>query len=365
MSEHDAKGPEAGPAMDDASAIRKGEELDLAKLAPYLTAHVEGLAGPLEVRQFPRGHSNLTYLVRAGDRELVLRRPPFGSKVKTAHDMGREYRILEKLHAVYPRAPRPLASCDDEAVIGARFYVMERIRGVILRKDLPAGMTLSPAGAARLDEALIDALAELHALDYEKAGLGDLGKPEGYVERQVSGWTRRYEASKTDEVADIVEVARWLEVNRPGESGAILLHNDFKFDNVVLDPEDPSRIIGVLDWEMSTLGDPLMDLGTSLSYWLEAGDDDELQQIRWAPTTLPGSLTRRQLADRYSERTGRSTAGIVYYYVFGLFKTAVVLQQIYYRFKQGLTKDPRFGALGLGVRVLAQTAARASRSGEL
>ena len=353
------------PAMDDASKIREGEELDASRLEPYLCAHIPGLEGPLEVRQFPRGHSNLTYLVRMGDREMVLRRPPFGSKVKTAHDMGREHRILEKLHAVFPRAPRPLAYCDDESVLGAKFYVMERIRGVILRKDLPAGMTLSPECARRLDEALVDTLAELHALDYDKAGLGDLGRPEGYVERQVSGWTRRYEASKTDEIPDVAWVARWLDEHRPAESGAVLLHNDFKFDNVVLGPGDPASVIGVLDWEMSTLGDPLMDLGTTLGYWLEAGDDPMLQQIRWAPTTLPGSLTRRQLADRYTERTGRSTSNIVYYYCFGLFKTAVVLQQIYFRYKQGLTKDPRFGALGLAVRVLSETAARAAQRGAL
>lgn len=349
--------------LDESRDPRAGEELPVEALAAYLK-QAAGIDGPLRVTQFPSGHSNLTYLVEAGDRQLVLRRPPFGSKVKTAHDMGREHRILTALSGVYP-CPKPVAYCEDESVMGARFYLMERIRGVIVRKDLPKGMTLSPGDVGKLDTELVDKLADLHAIDADAVGLGDLGKPEGYVERQVTGWTKRYEGSKTDEVAAVDAIARWLAERIPKESGATLIHNDYKLDNVVLAPDEPTKIIGVLDWEMSTLGDPLMDLGTALSYWLEPGDNEMMQMIRWAPTTLPGSLSRRQLADRYGERTGRDVSNAVYYYCFGLFKTAVVLQQIYYRYKQGLTKDARFAQLGMAVAVLSNAAVEAAEANRL
>ncbi len=344
--------------VDRPRSIRKGEELDLEPLAAYLRQHIPEIRDHAEVsvEQFPSGHSNLTYLVRAGGREYVLRRPPFGSKVKTAHDMGREHRILSKLHAVYPLAPEPLVYCDDESVLGAKFYVMRRIQGIILRKKLPEGLSMSPEQLRRLDESLIDNLAVLHGLDYEKAGLGDLGKPAGYIERQVTGWTKRYYASQTDEIESVVRVAEWLAETMPAESGAALIHNDYKLDNVVLDPADPTRIIGVLDWEMSTLGDPLMDLGTSLSYWIEAGDGDAALSVAMGPTAEPGSMTRRELADRYAEKTGRDISNIQWFYCFGLFKTAVVLQQIYYRYKQGLTKDERFAPLILLVELLCNRA---------
>ena len=350
--------------IDAPSAPREGETLDGAKLEAYLHGAVAGFAGPITVAQFPKGHSNLTYLVTSPTHELVLRRPPFGSKVKSAHDMGREHRILSRLAGHYP-APKPLALCEDEAVLGATFYVMERTRGVILRKDLPPDLALSPADVRRLDEGLIDRLVELHALPYAAIGLGDLGKPEGYVERQIAGWTKRYAASRTDDVPAVDEVAAWLEAHRPPDVAPTLIHNDFKLDNVVLAPDDPTRIIAVLDWEMSTIGDPLMDLGTTLSYWLDPDDDDALQTIRWAPTTVAGSLTRRELAARYAERSGRDLTNVLFYYAFGLFKTSVVLQQIYYRYKQGLTKDPRFGALILGVHVLATTASQAIARGTI
>ncbi|MCC6213611.1 MAG: phosphotransferase family protein [Polyangiaceae bacterium] len=352
---------------DRPRAVRSGEELDVGRLAGYLRGALPELAdaADLTVEQFPSGHSNLTYLVRAGAREYVLRRPPFGSRVKTAHDMGREYRILSRLSAVYPKAPRPLVHCEDEGVMGAPFYLMRRLHGIILRKHPPAGFDTSPARIRAIHEALVDGLAELHAVDYAAAGLADLGKPVGYVERQVTGWTKRWEGSKTDPIESVEEAARWLAAHLPGESGAALVHNDFKLDNVVLDPDDPTRIVGVLDWEMSTLGDPLMDLGTTLSYWVEATDDESRQALLWGPTALPGSLTRRELAARYGERSQRDVSNAVYYYVFGLFKTAVVLQQIYYRDRQGLTKDERFAPLIFGVGVLGNAAVDAIGRGEL
>jgi aminoglycoside phosphotransferase (APT) family kinase protein len=365
MSEQASGGQGAGGVRDEATGVRSGEGLDLDRLGPYLEAHLDGVQGPIEIRQFPRGHSNLTYLLRAGDRELVLRRPPFGSKVKTAHDMGREFRILSRLSAVYPAAPRPLHLCEDESVLGAPFYVMQRIEGLILRKDLPRGLTMSPEQIRALHLGLVDTQAELHGLDLAAAGLADLGKPEGYVERQVTGWTKRYEGSKTDDLPVVERVASWLASHLPASQGAALIHNDFKLDNVVLSPDDPTKIIGVLDWEMATLGDPLMDLGTSLAYWVNTADDEVRQAVRWGPTTVPGSLTRAEIVERYAARTGRDLGQIAFYYAFGLFKNAVVLQQIYYRYRQGLTKDERFAQLGIPINILMNMADEAIQQGKI
>lgn len=341
----------------------------MARLGAFLDEQLpgEGEGDGLVVEQFPGGHSNLTYLVRHRGRELVLRRPPVGSKVATAHDMGREVRVLSALSRVWPKAPRPLVHCEDEAVLGCRFYVMERLRGVIVRGEGPSssggGATLTPEVARRMCEALVDGLAELHAVDYEAAGLGGLGHPEGYVERQVRGWTERYQGSRTDDLPVIDEVGAWLAAHLPRSGAPTLLHNDYKFDNLVLDPTDLGRILGVLDWEMATVGDPLMDLGTTLAYWTEAGDAAPLRALRFGPTTRPGMMTRAEVAARYAERTGRSVDEVVFYFAFGSFKTAVVGQQIYYRWKQGLTRDPRFAGLIEAVRLLGEQAARAIERG--
>jgi aminoglycoside phosphotransferase (APT) family kinase protein len=344
--------------IDRPKEIRQGEELDVGRLTAFLKSQVLELAGisAVTVKQFPSGHSNLTYLVEANGREYVLRRPPFGSKVKSAHDMGREYRILSKLHGAYPLAPEPVAFCEDEAVIGANFYVMRRLQGIILRKELPAGLTLPAETLRTLHLNLVDNLARIHSIDYAKAGLGDLGKPQGYVERQVTGWTKRYTDSQTDDIPAVTEVAKWLADHLPKESGSSLIHNDYKLDNVVLDANDITKIVGVLDWEMSTLGDPLMDLGTFLGYWVEPGDDDAMQVMKWGPTTAPGALTRKEIVDRYERTTNKAVDNAVFYYVFGMFKTAVVVQQIYYRYKQGLTKDERFAIMIMGVHALSSKA---------
>jgi aminoglycoside phosphotransferase (APT) family kinase protein len=354
-------------ALDEPRKVRKGEELDAEKLSAWLRAHVPELAGvgAIEIEQFPSGHSNLTYFLRGGEGGYVLRRPPFGSKVKSAHDMGREYRVLSRLHAAFEPAPEPLAYCEDESVIGSKFYLMRRVHGIILRKDLPSGLELGPAQLGELCRNLVDNLVRLHAVDYRKAGLADLGKPEGYVERQVRGWTERYTGSQTDEIESVIQVAKWLAERMPKDNPATLIHNDYKLDNVVLDPKQPTRIIGVLDWEMSTLGDPLMDLGTTLSYWVEADDPPQIQVVRWGPTALPGALTRAELAARYAEQSGRDVSNALFYYCFGLFKTAVVIQQIYYRYKQGLTKDERFAPLIHGVRILCDRAAQAIELGRI
>ena len=358
--------PASASAVEDhPRTVRSAEALDGFALGAYVARE---LGGPdvVSVEQFPGGHSNLTYLVRHGANEYVLRRPPFGSKVKTAHDMGREVAVLSKLAPVWSLAPKVLAYCPDDSVLGAPFYLMERRRGVILRKEVPSGLSIEPEAASRLCELLVDALAGLHGIDYVAAGLGEFGKPAGYVERQVRGWTERYAGSQTDEIATVSSVATWLEANRPADGSPRLIHNDFKFDNLIFD-RSLTKITGILDWEMSTVGDPLMDLGTSLGYWVQPDDPPALQLIRFGLTTIPGMWTRDELAKRYLQATGRTTSpsSLVFYYAFGLFKTAVVAQQIYYRFAKGLTKDPRFAAFIHGVRALSAQAQWAIDRGRL
>jgi aminoglycoside phosphotransferase (APT) family kinase protein len=351
--------------LDHTVPVRAGEELPVADLDAYLRCHLPDVSGPLVVEQFPRGHSNLTYLLRLDENELVLRRAPFGNPVKTAHDMAREYRVLSKLWAVYPAAPRPVLFCDDPGVMDVSFYVMERRRGVILRQQLPPGLTIDPPTARRLSTALIDSLAHLHSLDYRAAGLGDLGKPEGYVARQVAGWAERYAKARTDDLPAMDRAARWLAGRLPRETGSALIHNDFKYDNLVLDPEDLTRVVAVLDWEMATVGDPFMDLGTTLGYWVEADDPPPLRLAATGPTALPGSLTRRELVARYAEQTGRDVTDVLFYYVFGLYKIAVIVQQIYARYVRGHTRDARFARLNELVTVLAEQADRAVDNGRL
>ncbi|MGE3314500.1 MAG: phosphotransferase family protein [Planctomycetaceae bacterium] len=351
--------------IDQSTSVREGEQLDAARLGEFLAAHISGVQLPLVVEQFPQGFSNLTYLVRAGDQEFVLRRPPFGNRVKSAHDMGREYNVLSKLHKVYELAPKPLAYTDDESVLGAPFYVMERRRGVILRKSLPRGTNVEPETLRTLGLNAIDNLARLHTLDYAAAGLADLGKPSGYVERQVSGWASRYEKAQTDDVPAMFATIEWLKQNQPAESGAALIHNDYKYDNLILDPNDLTRIIAVLDWEMCTIGDPLMDLGATLAYWVEEGDDASLTSFVAGPTNLPGSPKRSELIDRYREQTGRDLSNILFYYCFGLFKLAVIIQQIYYRYAAGHTQDPRFAHLNKVVFNLGRAAVRAIEIGRV
>jgi aminoglycoside phosphotransferase (APT) family kinase protein len=362
MNAADAK---PGSLLDQPQSVRRGEELDAQKLEAYLKAGLPELSGPLVIEQFPKGYSNLTYLLRAGNRELVLRRPPFGAKIKTAHDMGREYRILSHICGVYPKAPRPLLYCEEESVLGAPFYVMERVQGIILRAQPPQGLELPPQLMRRLSESFIESLVEIHAIDYAAAGLADLGKPAGYVVRQVEGWTRRYQNARTDDITAMDHVAGWLRDHMPGESGACLIHNDYKYDNLVLDPADLSRINACLDWEMATLGDPLMDLGSTLGYWVDATDPEEWRQQSFGVTTLPGNLNREQLLEYYTVRSRRKAEQAVFYYAYGLFKIAVIVQQIYSRYKQGFTQDERFKRLIHTVRAASRTAVLAIEKGRI
>ncbi len=347
------------------SPIRTGEELPIDALTKYFQQHLPGAEGTLTIEQFPHGHSNLTYLLRLGTKELVLRRSPFGNQVASAHDMGREYRILSRLSSIYPAAPRPELYCEDLSILGVPFYVMERRHGLILRKTLPAGLQIDPELARRMSCSLIDNLAALHAIDYQNAGLADLGKPEGYVQRQVAGWTKRYAQAQTSVVPSMDRLAGWLNKSIPSETGVAVIHNDFKYDNVMLDANDLTKIVAVLDWEMATIGDPLMDLGTSLGYWVEATDPMPLQKSAFGPTALPGSLTRREIVDRYQKQTGKTVPNVTFYYCFGLFKLAVIVQQIYARFARGFTADPRFAHLDQLVLILGAQSDRTIESGSI
>ena len=349
---------------DQAGTVRAGEELDLAKLVPFLQEHF-GHGRPVSVEQFPNGHSNLTYLVRMGSREIVLRRPPFGSKVRSAHDMAREYRVLSKLHGAYPAAPKAILYCDDPSILNAPFYLMEPILGMILRRDPPPGVPFPPQTARQLSEAFLDNLARLHRLDYAAIGLADLGKPQGYLERQVKGWIERYHNSKTHDLPEVERISAWLTDRMPLTHETALIHNDYKYDNVVLDRGDATKIVGVLDWEMCTLGDPLTDLGTSLAYWTDPQDPEEFQEIRSAPTTLPGTLTRAQLVERYAAATGFDPGDIRFYLTFARFKVAVIIQQIYYRYAQGLTQDERFAEMPKRIHALLRASWHCAESGTI
>ncbi|MDM7923710.1 MAG: phosphotransferase family protein [Pyrinomonadaceae bacterium] len=351
--------------MAETTKIREGEELDTDRLGSYLHARLDSNNHPIAIEQFPAGSSNLTYLVKAGGEELVLRRPPFGNVVKTAHDMRREFDVLSKLSAVYSPAPKPILFCDDTEVIGSEFYLMERRRGIVLRGKVPEILADSEELQREVCRSFITNLAALHTLNYNDAGLAQLGRPEGYCRRQVEGWTKRYFATKTDEWAELENVIAWLNDNIPGESGASLIHNDYKFDNVMLDPADLTHITAVLDWEMVTIGDPLMDLGTTLGYWMSPQFGDELMNMPFNPKLLMANITRKDLVEMYEAASGRELPDMLFYYVFGTFKIAVIAQQIYARYAKGLTKDQRFAKFNRFVAALGRIAATAVARGSI
>ena len=351
--------------QDQSTNIRPGEELNLAQLTTYLNQTLRNLTGTLTATQFPGGYSNLTYLLKMGEQEMVLRRPPFGAAVKSGHDMGREYKILGALSKQYAKVPKTFAYSESDDIIGAPFYLMERVKGIILRANMPTEAQPKPTQMREIAEALVTTFVELHQVDYKAVGLETLGRGEGYVERQISGWTRRYLKAKTEEVASIEQVAKWLQEHQPKTHQTALIHNDFKYDNLVLDPKEWTNILAVLDWEMSTIGDPLMDLGTTLGYWVNPDDPDWLKQLALSPTTLPGNPTREEIVEWYTKKSGKNIDNVVFYYVYGLFKIAVIAQQIYFRYKKGLTKDPRFSKLGHVVNGLGQWAMNAVQTNKI
>jgi aminoglycoside phosphotransferase (APT) family kinase protein len=350
--------------MRDTRAVRPTEGLDWPRLEAWLREHLAGveipgldLAHPMRVEQFPGGHSNLTYHLQFGGSELVMRRPPFGPVAPTAHDMAREYRWLAAVHPVFPLAPRVYALCEDVSIIGSVFYVMERRHGIVVRHDEPPPIKDQPAVRRHVGLALVDALADLHAIDLEQAGLMHLGKPSGFVERQVRGWTDRWHRSKTADVPEMDTLAAWLIDHLPSSpQRPTIVHGDFKLDNLMLDANDPGRVVGVFDWEMAALGDPLVDLGILLAYWVPNAPAEQRDALTTV-TTLPGWITPAELVERYAAKSGRDLSALRFFEVFALFKIAVVIQQIYYRFVEGQTDDPRFAAFGDRVAFLAKRAA--------
>ncbi|MGH7321885.1 MAG: phosphotransferase family protein [Candidatus Rokuibacteriota bacterium] len=347
----------------DTTPVRPDEELDREALGRYLRGRLPGAEGLLDLSQFPGGHSNLTYLLRFGEQEYVLRRPPLGPVAPTAHDMTREHRVLSALWGVFPPAPRPYLLCEDVTVIGAPFYVMERRYGIVVRAETPPEIEGWEA-RRRASEALVDTLVALHAVDWATVGLETLGRPAGFVERQVRGWAERYERAKTRDIPAIRDLARWLTERIPPSPPPTLLHNDFKLDNVMLDPADPGRVVAVFDWEMATVGDPLVDLGLLLCYWADAADPPARRQSISQVTAEPGFLTRVEVLARYAARTGRDVSRIAFYETFALYKVAVVVQQIYVRYDRGQTKDARFATFEDRVVGLAEAALQvAERSG--
>jgi aminoglycoside phosphotransferase (APT) family kinase protein len=335
--------------IDQASGIRKGEELDKSVLQDCLKQQLGADLEITAIKQFPSGYSNLTYLLETNRGEFVLRKPPLGANIKTAHDMEREFKVLSALKPVFPYVPNPITFESDTSLIGTQFYLMERISGLILRAQPPKGMQLTESFFQSISTSSIDLLAQLHQLDLKSTGLDQMGKPEGYVKRQVEGWVKRYFKAKTDELKEMEAAAEWLLdwINTHETSSAVnqaaFIHNDFKYDNLVLSPESPFSIKAVLDWEMATLGHPLMDLGTTLAYWCEANDHPALKAF--SLTWMPGNLSRQQVIQHYQKINATEIEDIIFYYVFGCFKVAVIGQQIYARYKKGLTKDPRFGGL--------------------
>jgi aminoglycoside phosphotransferase (APT) family kinase protein len=345
----------------DVAPIRPDEQLDVAVVAAYLRGKLPASDRPLEILQFPGGHANLTYLLRYGDREYVLRRPPLGPVAPKSHDMVREYRALAALGPHYAPAPRVYVLCEDPSVIGAPFFVMERRHGIVVRRTMPPEIADDPATRRRVGEAAIDALADLHAVPVS-GPVAALGKPDGFVERQIRGWAERWQRAKTDELATMESLASWLVERIPPPLAPTVVHNDFKLDNMMLDRADPGRVVAVLDWDMATLGDPRIDVGTLLGYWPEASDPPERLAIAMQPTYLAGFPTRAEVVARYTARSARALPAIHFFETFALFKLAVVLQQIYVRFVRGQTKDERFAAMGESVRRLAEIASE-SRAG--
>lgn len=349
----------------DTAAVRAGEELGWIHLESTLRNLLPLPPEQMIVEQFPGGHSNLTYCLRFGQLELVLRRPPFGPVAPTAHDMPREYRLLKAIHPHFDLAPRPLLLVEETGIIGAPFYLMERRRGLVIRHEIPPAIAGQPALYRRISESLVEALVRLHAIEIEKSGLIELGRPAGFVRRQVEGWTRRWERARTSEVLEMETLSTWLLATIPPDpSSPTLIHNDYKLDNVMLDPDDPTRILAILDWEMATVGDPLIDLGLLLCYWPEPGDFEITGSALARVTAGPGWMTRAEIVEHYAACSGRQVQDIRWYHIFAIFKLAVVIQQIYHRYQSGQTSDSRFAGFELQVMALARLATRLTGEGE-
>lgn len=341
---------------DDTIEVRTDEQFDETKLATYLAGRLPGSENLLTVKQFGGGAANLTYLLDYGSHEYVLRRPPLGPVAKSAHDMAREYKVLSVLHKAFPYAPQAYVYCADADIIGAEFFVMARQHGIVVRRSIPKLFANSPDAARRMSAALVDALADFHAVDYASLGLSDLGRPSGFTARQIEGWYGRWQKAQTHDLPAMDTIYAWLKDNLPPTQDFSLVHNDYKLDNVMLSATDPGKIVAIFDWDMCTLGDPLSDLGALLTYWSEPSDPPSLQAVAMMPVGDVGFMTRAELVERYAERSGRSVHNINFYHTLGLFRLTVIIAQIYIRFKRGQTQDQRFAAFEYMIPLMAQAA---------
>ncbi|KAA3658572.1 MAG: phosphotransferase family protein [Chloroflexi bacterium] len=346
---------------NDTIEVRLDERFEEGRLADYLRDKLPGAENPLQVRQFGGGAANLTYLLDFGTHEYVLRRPPLGPVAKSAHDMAREYKVLSVLHQALPSAPKAFLYCDDVDVIGADFFVMERLHGVVVRKSMPETFAGMPDAARRMSGALVDALAAFHAVDYEAIGLGDLGRPDGFLARQIDGWYRRWNHAKIEDLDEMDRLHRWLQDNLPATSMFSLVHNDYKLDNVMFAEDDPGHVVGIFDWDMCTLGDPLSDLGALLCYWSEPTDPAYYRAMAMMPTEDMGFMTRDELVARYEVVNGRSLTNINFYHALGLFRVSVIIAQIFIRFHRGQTQDKRFAAFGRMIPLMAKVGLEVAR----
>lgn len=337
--------------LDQAGNVRKDELINLGSLEEYLRKNLNNNSN-LELLQYPSGFSNLTYLIKMGDQEMVLRRPPHGANIKSGHDMQREFKILSALKDHFSKTPLPIIFCDDKTIIGNEFYIMEKVNGTIFRGSQPKSDWPKTNLIPSLVSSFVNTFSEIHSLKIQKIGLQDFGRPEGYVIRQVKGWIKRYNNAKTHDFSGIDKTISWLSKNIPDNSEACLIHNDFKFDNLMFEIGNKVKVNAVLDWEMATIGDPLMDLGTSLGYWIHETDPEMIQKLNLNITYLKGIPSRGELVHLYGENSGRSVQNVLFYFIFGLFKIAGIIQQIYYRYQKGYTKDPRFKELDKGVELL-------------
>ena len=346
-------------SMDNPKEIRPGEEFSLEKLKTYLSENNINTDN-LSIKQFPSGYSNLTYFLKSSSQEFVLRRPPFGAKsLKGGHDMFREYNVLKNLKSQFTKVPDVYLYCDNNEIIGVPFYLMQRVEGYIIRPNLQQKDSPGKEVIQSVSKSLVSSLVELHNVDIDQANLNELGNINGYIKRQVEGWIKRYNHSKTDSISNMDFIASWLHENQPLEDQSSIVHNDFKYDNLILDKDNHSKITAVLDWEMATIGDPFMDLGTTLGYWVDKNDLPELKLFQLSATTLEGNPTREGILELYEKESGKNITNPVFYYVFGLFKIAVIAQQIYFRYKKGYTKDRRFSVLNLAVMSLSVMAKQA------
>ena len=336
--------------MSDLTPVRDEDAFDVAKVHSWLSSYINESSLP-DVFQFRSGASNLTYLLKYPDRELVLRRPPVGTKAVSAHDMKREFLIQSRLKPVYDLVPTVIALCEDHSILGSDFYVMDRIQGEIFRRDVPE--TLTKEDISVMAHSLVSGLAQLHSVN--ASVLNELNKGPGYVTRQVEGWSKRYRNALTDDVPDGEDVMRWLDANRPDDVGSCIIHGDWRIDNMVFDLGQ-KKLVGVLDWELATVGDPLMDLGSALAYWIDKDDEPMFASLRRQPSHLDGMPTRREFIAKYLELSGRKCDDFTFYEVFGLFRLTVIIQQIWARYKAGQTTNPAFKGFGMGVNILINRA---------